>query len=146
MLYEPVNVLASHASRARSHYMAGIIVYEHPIMPLPLSHCNHRMRLATRSLPSHKSGVTPAVTRLVTRQSRGHPRPLRSFALIGIFTFYSAFSVASTQQLVLLYLVHFINRLHSQGTRRSRGGHAVTILPQTSFVFAEAFALHQNTA
>ena len=146
MLYEPIKVLASHASRARSHYMAGIIIYEHPIMPLPLSHCNHRMRLATRSLHSHKSGVTHAVTRLVTRLSRGHPRPLRSFALIGIFSFYSAFRVVSTQRLVLLCIVHFINRLHSHVTRRSPGGHAVTILPQTSFVFMEAFAFHQNTA
>ena len=114
--------------------------------PCSYGHCNHRMRLAIRSLHSHESGVTPAVTRLVTRQSRGHPRPLRSFALIGIFTFYSAFIVASSQRLVLLYLVHFTNRLHSQVTRRSPGGHVVTILPQTSFVFAEAFTLHQNTA
>ena len=69
----------------------------------PSGHCNHGMRPATRSLHSHKSGVTPAVM----WQSRGYPRPLRSFtvfALIGIFTFYSAFSVASSQQLVLLTL------------------------------------------
>ena len=90
------------------------------------SHCNHGMWPATRSLHSHKSGITPAVTRLVTRQSCGHPKPLRSFVLIGIFAFYSAFSVASSQRLVLLYLVHFINRLHSQVTRMSRG-HNTTI-------------------
>ena len=91
--------------------------------PCSYGHCNHRMRLAARSLHSHKSGVTPAVTRLVTRQSRGHPRPLRSFALIGIFSFYSAFRVASTQRHILLYLVHFTNRLHSHVTWTSPEGH-----------------------
>ena len=87
-------------------------------------HCNHGMQPTTKSLHSHKSGITPVVTRLVTRlvtwQSHGHPRPLRSFTLIGIFTFYSAFSVASSQRLVLLTL--YISSIAC--TPKSPEGHA----------------------
>ena len=69
--------------------------------PCPYSHSNHRMRLAIRSLHSHESGVTPAVTRIVTRRSRGHNTTINKLRIRGGFRTSSKYSVASLQRIIL---------------------------------------------